>query len=97
MADGRIDAVTREKLLNAIRRARRWVDAVRSGEAESFAEIAAQEGLGVRHARWLAPLAFLSPKLLEGILDGSCPVGLTVAKLAKSMPSSWNAQATTLG
>lgn len=30
MGDGRIDAVTREKLLNAIRRSCRWVEAVRS-------------------------------------------------------------------
>src|SRR5690242_246432 len=45
-SNGQIDAVAREKLLNAIRRAYRWVEALRSGEAESFDEIAAQEGLG---------------------------------------------------
>ena len=66
-----MDAVAREKLRNAIRRACRWVDPIRSGETESFDEIAAQEGLGERHVRWLTPLAFLSPKVLDGILDGS--------------------------
>jgi hypothetical protein len=33
--NGVIDAVAREKLLNAVRRATRWVEAVRSGEAQS--------------------------------------------------------------
>ncbi len=89
---GRIDAVGREKLLAAIRRASRWVEAVRSGEAESFDEIAAQEGIGDRHVRWLAPLAFLSPKVLDEILDGSASAGLTVARLAKALPHSWTTQ-----
>ncbi|MEA3186620.1 MAG: site-specific recombinase [Chthoniobacter sp.] len=40
---GQIDAVAREKLLNAIRRACRWVEALRSGEVECFDEIAAHE------------------------------------------------------
>jgi DNA invertase Pin-like site-specific DNA recombinase len=65
--NGHIDAVGREKLLNAIRRATKWVEAVGSGEAESFEEIAAQEKLGERHIRWLTPLAFLSPKVLSAI------------------------------
>jgi DNA invertase Pin-like site-specific DNA recombinase len=91
-SDGHIDALAREKLLNAIKRASRWIEAVRSGEAESFDEIAAQEGLGERHVRWLTPLAFLSPKVLEAILDESAPAGLTVARLAKALPHSWSAQ-----
>jgi site-specific DNA recombinase len=55
--DGQIDPVAREKLLNAIRRACRWVESVRSGEAESFKQIAAQEGIGERHVRRLAVLS----------------------------------------
>jgi DNA invertase Pin-like site-specific DNA recombinase len=94
--NGRIDARTREKLLNAIRRASRWVEAVRSGEAKSFDEIAAQEGLGERHVRWLTPLAFLSPKVLDGIRDGSASAGLTIARLAKALPHSWIEQEATL-
>jgi site-specific DNA recombinase len=88
---GQIDVVAREKLLNAIRRAIRWVEAVRSGEAESFADIAAQERLGGRHVRWLTPLAFLPPRVLTAIQDGSAPAGLTVAKLLNALPHSWGA------
>ena len=90
--NGRIDACSREKLLNAIRRASRWVEAVRSGEAESFEEIAIQEGLGERHVRWLTPLAFLSPKIVTAIVDESAPADFTVAMLVKGLPHSWAAQ-----
>jgi hypothetical protein len=91
------DAIAREKLLNAIRRASRWVEAVRSGEAKSFDQIAAQEGLGVRHARWLTPLAFLSPELVSAIINEAAPAGLTIATLAKALPHSWSAQKESLG
>jgi hypothetical protein len=90
--NNRIDAVAREKLLNAIRRATKWVEVVRSGEAKSFEEIAAQEGLGERHVRWLTPLAFLSPKIVIAIVDESAPADFTVAMLAKALPHSWAAQ-----
>jgi site-specific DNA recombinase len=89
--NGQIDAVAREKLLKAIRRAGKWVEAVRSGEAESFADIAAQEGLGERHVPWLAPLAFLSPRVLTAILNGSAPAGLTLATLLNALSPSWGA------
>ena len=91
-SNGQIDAVGREKLLNAIRRASAWVEAVRSGEAESFEEIAVQEGLGERHVRWLTPLAFLYPKILAAALDGSITADLTVATLARALPHSWALQ-----
>jgi site-specific DNA recombinase len=90
--EGHIHAMAREKLLHAIRRASSWVEAVRSGEAKSFAEIAAQEGLGERHVRWLTPLAFLAPQLFSAILNSSASEPPTVASLAKALPHSWAAQ-----
>jgi hypothetical protein len=88
--NGRIDTRAREKLLNAIRRASRWVEAVRSGEAKSFEEIAIQEGIGERHVRWLTPLAFLSPKIVTAIVDESAPADFTVAMLVKALPKRFS-------
>jgi hypothetical protein len=90
--NGHIDAVAREKLLIAIRRASRWVKAVRSGEANSFEEIAAREGIGVRHVRWLTPLAFLSPNVVSAIVDAAARAGLTIPALVKALPHSWAEQ-----
>jgi site-specific DNA recombinase len=94
--NGHINDVTRENLLSAIGRATRWVEAVRSGEAKSFAEIAAQEDLGERHVRWLTPLAFVSPEILTAILNRSAPAGLALSMLGKALPHSWAAQRTIL-
>jgi len=42
--------------------------------------------------RFLAPLAFVSPRVISAILNGSAPVGLTVTGLAKALPASWAEQ-----
>jgi site-specific DNA recombinase len=95
--NGHIDAVAREKLLNVIRRATKWVEAVRSGKAESFNEIAAQQGIGVRHVRRLAQLAFLHPKVLNEIADSVAPAEITVSMLSEALPHSWAEQYTMFG
>jgi site-specific DNA recombinase len=69
---------SREALLTAIAKAREWIDDIRSGRFSSFAEIAEQEAVGERHIRLLAPLAFLSPRIIAAIVDGTAPADLTV-------------------
>jgi site-specific DNA recombinase len=44
---------------------------------------------GERHIRLLAPLAFLSPRIIAAIVDGTAPADLTVTGLAKTVPYSW--------
>jgi hypothetical protein len=53
---------SRNALLGAIAKARRWIEDLRLGRVESFAEIAEREALGERHIRLLTPLAFVSPR-----------------------------------
>lgn len=50
--------------LAAIAKARAWIDDIVDGRVASFAEIAEREGKVQRHIRLLAPLAFVSPKLI---------------------------------
>jgi hypothetical protein len=83
---------SRDALLAAIAKARRWIEDIRLGRFASFAEIAEREGLGERHIRLLAPLAFLSPRLIAAIADGTAPADLTVTGLAKALPYSWAEQ-----
>jgi site-specific DNA recombinase len=85
---------SRDVLLAAIAKARSWIDDLMEGRAASFAEIAKREGKVERHIRLLAPLAFVSPRIIAGIIDGSAPGGLTVTGLAKSLPCEWNSQET---
>jgi site-specific DNA recombinase len=69
-------AETREALLAAVAKARGWIDEIRLGRSGSFVEIAKREALGERHVRLLAPLAFLSPRIVAAIVDGTAPKDL---------------------
>jgi site-specific DNA recombinase len=84
-------------MLQAIARSRSWVDAVLAGRTASFDEIASAEGLAERHVRRLVPLAFLSPKIIQAIADGTAPAGLTVSNLTQALPHAWTAQEQMLG
>ena len=43
------------------------------------------------------PLAFLSPKIIQAIADGTAPAGLTVTNLTQALPHAWTAQEQMLG
>jgi ABC-type nitrate/sulfonate/bicarbonate transport system substrate-binding protein len=83
---------TREALLAAIAKARSWIEDLRLGRVATFAEIAEREGLGERHIRLLAPLAFAAPRVIAMIADGTAPADLTVTGLAKALQYSWAQQ-----
>lgn len=95
--EDRLDAGARDALLAAIGRARAWVRELLEGEADSFDAIAQREGKGERHIRLLAPLAFVSPRIVAAIIDGTAPGGLTVTGLARALPLAWAAQKQRLG
>jgi hypothetical protein len=82
----------RETLLLAIAQARNWIDDLVHGRVASFAVIARREGRAERHIRLLAPLAFLSPRIVSALLDGTARADLTVTKLARALPHSWAEQ-----
>ncbi len=82
----------RDALLAAIARARGWMEDLRFGRVATLAEIADREGLGERHVRLLASLAFVGPRTLAAIADGSTSADLTITRLAKVLPYSWAEQ-----
>ena len=58
--------------------------------------------MGERHIRLLAPLAFaplayLSPRIVEAIANRTAPADLTVTSLARALPHSWAEQEQKLG
>jgi hypothetical protein len=87
----------RETLLTAIAKARQWVDEMAQGRTATFAQIARREGKVERQIRLLAPLAFLSPRIVSGLLDGTAPAGLTITVLARALPWCWAEQERRLG
>jgi hypothetical protein len=83
---------SRDALLAAIAKTRSWIEDIRLGRVAALAEIAQREGQVERHIRLLAPLAFLSPRIIAAIYDGTAPADLTVTGLAKALPYSWAEQ-----
>jgi site-specific DNA recombinase len=86
-------------MLRAVARARRWSDELISGQARSVDEIARREGLDRRSVRRLLPLGFLSPRVVEAIVEGRQPPDLSVMALTRriDLPLLWSAQEQALG
>ena len=87
-----IKAGRREALLIAIVKARQWVDDLAHGRAASFAVIARREGKAERLIRRLAPLAFVSPRIVSAL-----PADLTLTKLTRALPYCWAEQEQRVG
>jgi len=92
-----IRADRREALLISIAKARNWIGDLTHGRVASFAAIARREGKVERHIRLLAPLAFLSPRIVSAVLDGTAPADLTVTRVARALPYSWAEQERRVG
>jgi hypothetical protein len=83
---------TRDALLTAIAKARSWIDDLVEGRVSSLADIAKLDNKVERHIRLLAPLAFVSPRIIAAIIDGSAPNSFTVTGLARRLCASWAGQ-----
>ena len=83
-----------QSLITAIVRAHDWADRLISGQCQTIAEIAEQEGLSFQYVSQVMPLAFLAPGIVERILIGDHPPGLTADALIwrEALPIRWGEQ-----
>jgi DNA invertase Pin-like site-specific DNA recombinase len=80
-------------LIKAIARGRAWFEELATGRARSLQELAKRDGITRRYIRRLVALAFLSPQLVEAILQGRQPVRLTTTWLTElDLPLDWSEQ-----
>ena len=61
-------------LIKALARGRAWFDELATGRALSLQALAERDGITRRYIRRLVGFAFLSPELVEAILQGRQPV-----------------------
>ncbi len=92
-------ATPNPSLVTAIVRAWDWAERLKTGEVASMAEICTAEGFTDTYVGQVLPLAFISPELVEQILIGQQPAGLTANKLIwrERLPLSWKEQMTMVG
>lgn len=88
----KLDSRDRDALLQTIARARKWMDDLIGGKVASFEAIAEVEKIGERHVRRLAPLAFLSPKIINALANEETSSSLSVSRLTLALPHSWAEQ-----
>ncbi len=86
-----------EALVIAIARAHRWQKLLDEGKFESVSDLARDIGLDVSFAARLLRLTMLAPDIVEAILVGEEPSGLSLNKLTKVMPVTWDGQRGELG
>ena len=83
-------------LMAAVARAHRWEELLESGRYGSWVEIAAAQGVDPSYVARILRLTLLAPDIIESILDGTEPDGLSLGKLYQ-LPMAWDEQRTVLG
>ncbi|WP_281017528.1 MULTISPECIES: recombinase family protein [unclassified Minwuia] len=87
------------KLVQLVADAHRWNRMLAEGTVASLRELSDREQLDRSDIGRILNLAYLAPDIVEAILDGRQPVGLTVRKLRRmsELPLDWEAQRRMLG
>jgi hypothetical protein len=80
----------------AIGRARRWQELLEAGTYPSMYALAEKMGVDSRYAARLLDLVLLAPDIIEAILNGTEPNGLSLEKLFQA-PMEWGEQRRVLG
>jgi len=76
----------------AVARAHRWKDLLAGGTYATMNDLAERLDLDRAYVRRLMNLTLLAPDLVEAILDGDEPSGLSLVSLAESIPMAWEEQ-----
>ena len=79
-------------LVKALARAFRWRRMLEAGRYGTIDEIAAAEKINDSYVSRLLRLTLLAPNIVEGILDGRQPGGLTLPGLMEPFPVEWERQ-----
>ncbi|MBX9750133.1 MAG: hypothetical protein K5Q68_11005 [Roseococcus sp.] len=76
-------------LVKALARAFRWRRMLEDGRHSSIRDLAAAEGVDRAYVGRVLNLTLLAPDLVEGILNGREPEGVTLPGLMEATPAVW--------
>ena len=86
------DRMKQQSLLRAIRNGQRWMEMLINGEAKNITDLAAKLGLKPPYVTRVLGLNNLAPDIVEAIVNGAEPDGLSIAQIIKNIPEDWNEQ-----
>jgi hypothetical protein len=84
-------------LIKALARGFRWRRMLEDGRYASISEMAKAEGVERGYVGSLLRLTLLAPDMVEAILDGRQPEGMTLPGLLEGVPVAWGQQNLALG
>lgn len=79
-------------LLKALSRGFRWKKMLEEGDYQTLEEVANAEGINPSYVSRLLRMTLLAPEIVEAILAGNQPPGLTMAKAMQPFPMDWRQQ-----
>ena len=79
-------------LVRALARAFRWKRMLDEGRYASVRELAVGEGVKPSYAAGVLRLTLLAPDMVQAVLDGRRPEGVTLAGLMAEVPAIWAEQ-----
>ncbi len=80
------------KRLRSIAKSHRWQAQLESGECPSLEDLAKDVGCDRTYVGRMLRLTNLAPDIIEAILCGDEPDGLSLDKLRKKLPVGWEEQ-----
>ena len=86
------DRMKQQSLLRAIRNGQRWMEMLINGEAKNITDLAAKLGLKPPYVTRVLGLNNLAPDIVEAIVNGAEPDGLSISQIMKNIPEDWNEQ-----
>jgi hypothetical protein len=91
-AAGPPDPQPQRPLVVALAKAHAWQKMIESGEVGSIKELAQQNHVNPSYVARILRLATLAPDIVEAILAGTEPDGLSLRALSKNIPLLWDEQ-----
>ena len=88
----RREALIDNAMVKLIARGHRWHRQLFDGTHASIADIAKSENINPSFVSRVLRLAYLSPTIVEAILDGNYPAHLTMQRLIAPFPMEWGRQ-----
>lgn len=84
-------------VVQALARAFSWAAILESGQVQSISELARNLEVDGSYVTRILKLTTLTPDIVEAIINGEEPDGISLARLIRSFPEEWSRQRTFFG